>query len=190
MWEIFLEKGPYLGNMPHFAQKWLPKKTSIEHLASVLELVHFCIDIHILFPTKKRKGGGEGQPKNNEKKSWKIFSTKLLLSPRKRKINSFTSFFQLTVIVSASPGILFSASQSQFQTLQQNASGYESIEHQLKMHVNTLPGDLGESRKNISGNALLLFYSFSIKKACQRKPRDAGLFFLMFCKMHPSFTLL
>ena len=58
---------------------------------------------------------------------------------------------QLTVIVSASQGILFGGSQSHFETLQQNASGYESIEHQLKMHIND--ADLG--RKNVSGNAFI-----------------------------------
>ena len=109
------KKGLILGNMPHFAQKWLPKKTSIEHLASVLELVHFCIDIHILFPTKKRKRGREGQPKNNEKKSWKIFSTKLPLSPRKRKINSFTSFFSWLLLCPRPPGSFSAPAKASFK---------------------------------------------------------------------------
>ena len=91
-----------------------PKKTSIEHLASVLQLVHFCIDIHILFPTKKRKGGGEGQPKNNEKKSWKIFSTKLLLS-RERKINSFTSFFSWLLLCPRPQGSFSAPAKASFK---------------------------------------------------------------------------
>ena len=72
---------------------------------------------------------------------------------RKVEREKLTVFFvpQLTVIVSASQGILFAGSQSHFETLQQNASGYESIEHQLKMHITD--ADLG--RKNVSGNSIL-----------------------------------
>ena len=87
----------------------------------------------------------------------------------------------MTVIVSGSQGIFFS-SESHFQTLQQNASGYESIEHQLKMHVNTLETDLEreERRKNISGNASL-FILFVSKKGCQKEA---------FAKVSPFFNVL
>ena len=106
---------------------------------------------------------------NTAYKSTKIFSRKVgKVEERKRKINSFfTSFSQLTVIVSGSQGIFFT-SESHFQTLQQNASGYESIEHQLKMHVNTLETD-SERRKNISGNGSLFILFVKVKKDAKKK---------------------